>query len=199
MLEIAAQYCDGVALHPLAGIRPYFDHITLPALERGAARAETDRNLAKALWYICSVHEDADVARLRAANVLAFYFSTPSYANPLEGTPWDAAGAKVRAAFRESRYPTPSEELARMIPEGMTEDICLTGTPKEVAQKIDVLESSLVGMGIDELVLEPTAFGGLSAFTESCKGIIAAAAGRQSWPDTMQRSAEMSGGISKEE
>jgi len=36
--------------------------------------------------------------------------------------------------------------------------------------------SAKTGMGIDELVLEPTAHGGVPEFTESCQGIIAAAA-----------------------
>jgi alkanesulfonate monooxygenase SsuD/methylene tetrahydromethanopterin reductase-like flavin-dependent oxidoreductase (luciferase family) len=175
MLETTAQYCDGVALHPLAGIRPYLDQVTLPALERGTSRAEREHRLATALWYICSVHNDSAIARQRAATILAFYFSTPSYAAPLSGTPWEGAAAKLREAFREAGYPTPWAELARIVPEGMTNDICLTGTPEEVSQKIGALERNLAGLGIDELVLEPTAYGGLSEFTESCEGIISAA------------------------
>ena len=179
ILETTAQHCDGVALHPLAGIRPYFDEVTLPALERGSARAHRAQKLPAALWYICSVHEDRDIARQRAATILAFYFSTPSYATPLQGTRWEAAGARLREAFREAGYPTPWADLARLVPEAMAEDICLVGTAKEVAQKIAVLDQRLAAMGIDELVLEPTAHGGLSEFTESCEGIIAAAAAVQ--------------------
>jgi alkanesulfonate monooxygenase SsuD/methylene tetrahydromethanopterin reductase-like flavin-dependent oxidoreductase (luciferase family) len=176
ILETTAQHCDGVALHPLAGIRPYFDEVTLPALERGSARAQRAEKLPAALWYICSVHEDPDVARQRAATILAFYFSTPSYATPLQGTPWESTGAKLREAFREAGYPTPWDEIARLVPEAMAEDICLVGTAKEVAQNIGALEQRLASMGIDELVLEPTSHGGLPEFIESCEGIIAAAA-----------------------
>lgn len=176
ILETAAQHCDGVALHPLAGIRPYFDEVTLPALERGSNRVQRLSRLPTALWYICSVHDNPGVARHRAAVILAFYFSTPSYASPLQGTQWEGIGAKLREAFRSAGFPTPWDDLARMVPEAMTEEVCLVGTTTEVAQKICALAEPLRDMGIDELVLEPTAHGGVSEFTESCRGIIAAAA-----------------------
>jgi alkanesulfonate monooxygenase SsuD/methylene tetrahydromethanopterin reductase-like flavin-dependent oxidoreductase (luciferase family) len=176
ILETTARYCDGVALHPLAGIRPYFDEVTLPALERGSARAERQDKLPTALWYICSVHDDEDLARRRAAMVLAFYFSTPSYATPLQGTRWESTGAALREAFRAAGYPTPWHEIARLVPDEMAEGICLTGTAKNVARKIGALEGELTAMGVDELVLEPTSHEGPGEFIESCDGIIAAAA-----------------------
>jgi 5,10-methylenetetrahydromethanopterin reductase len=178
ILETTAQHCDGVALHPLAGIRPYFDEVTLPALERGSARAQRQEKLPTALWYICSVHDNEEVALQRAATILAFYFSTPSYATPLQGTQWEPVGARLREAFRDAGYPTPWKELARLVPEAMAEDICLVGTANDVTRKIADLEQRLAEMGVDELVLEPTSHGGLAEFTESCEGIIAAAAGR---------------------
>lgn len=176
ILETTAQHCDGVALHPLAGIRPYFDNVTLPALKTGSERGQRTTKLPTALWYITSVHDDPEVARQRAATILAFYFSTPSYATPLQGTRWEETGAKLVAAFRAAGYPTPWDELARLVPEGMTEEICLVGTAQDVARKINAFDQQLTSMGIDELVLEPTAHGGVPEFTESCQGIIAAAA-----------------------
>lgn len=177
ILEVTAQHCDGVAIHPLAGIRPYFDEVTAPALARGSARAGwRPGKLATALWYICSVHDDPALARERAATILAFYFSTPSYAMPLQGTRWEQTGEKLREAFRTAGYPTPWGDLVRLIPEEMVEDICLVGTAEEVRRKVDVLARDLEPMGIDELVLEPTSHSGITEFTESCTGIIAAAA-----------------------
>ena len=177
ILEVTAQHCDGVAIHPLAGIRPYFDEVTAPALARGSARAGwRPGKLATALWYICSVHDDPALALERAATILAFYFSTPSYATPLQGTRWEQTGEKLREAFRTAGYPTPWGDLVRLIPEEMVEDICLVGTAEEVRRKVDVLAKDLEPMGIDELVLEPTSHSGITEFTESCTGIIAAAA-----------------------
>lgn len=179
ILETTAQHCDGVALHPLAGIRPYFDEVTLPALDRGTALAQRVHRLPIALWYICSVHEDTELARHRAATILAFYFSTPSYASALGGTRWETVGGRLRDAFRESGYPTPWDQIANLVPSEMTEEICLVGTADEVGKKIGALEERLNGMGIDELVLEPTSHGGHAEFIESCDGIIAAAAARK--------------------
>jgi alkanesulfonate monooxygenase SsuD/methylene tetrahydromethanopterin reductase-like flavin-dependent oxidoreductase (luciferase family) len=177
ILQTTAQYCDGVAIHPLAGIRPYFDEVTAPALALGSSRADwRPGKLATALWYITSVHDDPATARARAAMILAFYFSTPSYATPLQGTRWEQAGEKLREAFRTAGYPTPWQEIARLVPDEMSEDICLVGSAQEVRRKIAALAPGLESMGIDELVLEPTSHGGIREFTESCTGIIAAAA-----------------------
>lgn len=177
MLEYSAAHCDGVALHPLAGIRPrYLHEITLPALQRGSSRAGwRDHDLELALWYICSVHPDRDTARARAAHVLAFYFCTPSYSAPLAGTGFEEVAAELQAAFRASPPPVDWTALAGLIPGEMIDAICLAGTRDEVRARLAALEPELAAAGIGELVLEPTSHGGPEVFTESCRGIIAAA------------------------
>lgn len=177
MLEHAAAHCDGVGLHPLAGIRPrYLHEVTLPALQRGNGRAGwRDHDLELALWYICSVHPDRAVARERAAHVLAFYFCTPSYAAPLIGTGFEEVATELQAAFRASPPPVDWSALAAIVPEEMIDAICLAGTCAEVRERLTVLEAELAQAGIGELVLEPAAHGGPESFVESCQGIIQAA------------------------
>jgi alkanesulfonate monooxygenase SsuD/methylene tetrahydromethanopterin reductase-like flavin-dependent oxidoreductase (luciferase family) len=177
MLEYSAAHCDGVAIHPLAGIRPrYLHEVTLPALRRGSSRAGwRDHDLELALWYICSVHPDRDVARARAAHVLAFYFCTPSYSAPLNGTGFEEVATGLQAAFRASEPPVDWQALAALIPGEMIDAICLAGTADEVRARLADLEPELAAAGVGELVLEPTTHGGPGAFAESCRGIIAAA------------------------
>src|SRR5580693_4085683 len=100
MLESAAAHCDGIALHPLTGIEPYLQNVTLPAIERGSERGT--RRPVLAMWHITSVHPDRAIARQRAAIVLAFYFSTPSYARTLEGTGWEGVATTLQEEFRKS-------------------------------------------------------------------------------------------------
>jgi hypothetical protein len=84
ILQTSAEHCHGVALHPLAGFAPYLEDTIVPALAAGSAPAQwRPGKLWTSLWYIVSVHEDPDVARERAARLLAFYFSTPSYQTPI--------------------------------------------------------------------------------------------------------------------
>jgi alkanesulfonate monooxygenase SsuD/methylene tetrahydromethanopterin reductase-like flavin-dependent oxidoreductase (luciferase family) len=177
MLEYAAAHCDGIALHPLAGLRPrYLHEVTLPAVQRGSRRAAwRDHDLELSLWYICSVHPDRDVARARAAHVLAFYFCTPSYSAPLNGTGFEEVATELQAAFRANKPPIDWESLAKLIPSEMVDAICLAGTAEDVRARLTDLETELAAAGISELVLEPTTHGGPDAFTESCRGIIAAA------------------------
>jgi alkanesulfonate monooxygenase SsuD/methylene tetrahydromethanopterin reductase-like flavin-dependent oxidoreductase (luciferase family) len=177
MLEHAAAHCDGVGLHPLAGIRPrYLNEVTLPALQRGSSKASwREHDLELALWYICSVHPDRAIARARAAHVLAFYFCTPSYSAPLAGTGFEGIATELQAAFRASPPPVDWESLAALIPAEMVDAICLAGTAAEVRARLTGLEDELAACGIGEIVLEPTSHGGPGAFAESCRGIIEAA------------------------
>jgi alkanesulfonate monooxygenase SsuD/methylene tetrahydromethanopterin reductase-like flavin-dependent oxidoreductase (luciferase family) len=178
MLETAAAHCDGVGLHPVAGIQPYFDEVALPALALGHRRSakRRDEKLSIALWYICSVHEDRVIARQRAADVLAFYFSTPSYGTPLQGSVWAGVAVQVRDAFRAAVPNVDWRALGELIPEEMIDELCLAGTRDEVSERLIPLEHELAERGVDELVLEPTSHSGVTEFRESCEGIIRVAA-----------------------
>jgi alkanesulfonate monooxygenase SsuD/methylene tetrahydromethanopterin reductase-like flavin-dependent oxidoreductase (luciferase family) len=173
MLESAATHCDGIALHPLTGIEPYLQDVTLPAIERGAERGS--RRPVLAMWRITSVHPDRAIARQRAAIVLAFYFSTPSYARTLEGTGWEGVAATLQEEFRRSVPPIDWRPLAEKVPDDMLDAICLAGTPEDVANKTRALEEMYAKAGIEELVFEPTSHGGVEMLEQSCSGIVRAA------------------------
>jgi alkanesulfonate monooxygenase SsuD/methylene tetrahydromethanopterin reductase-like flavin-dependent oxidoreductase (luciferase family) len=170
MLESAAAHCDGIALHPLTGIEPYLQDVTLPAIERGAERGS--RRPVLAMWRITSVHHDRAIARQRAAIVLAFYFSTPIYARALEGTGWEQVAAALQSEFRISVPPIDWRPLAEKIPDDMLDAICLAGTPEDVASKVHVIEDMYAKVGVDELVFEPTSHGGVEMLAQSCSGIV---------------------------
>ena len=134
ILQTSAEHCHGVAMHPLAGFSPYLEDTVVPALADGASRAHWRAGkLWTSLWYITSVHQDPDVARRRAAALLAFYFSTPSYQTPIQGTRWEQTGADLRDGLRAGR---PWDELTRMVPREMVEETCLAGTAEEVREKL---------------------------------------------------------------
>jgi 5,10-methylenetetrahydromethanopterin reductase len=178
ILQTSAEHCHGVAMHPLAGFSPYLENTVVPSLADGASRASwRPGRLWTSLWYIASVHQDPDVARRRAAGLLAFYFSTPSYQTPIQGTRWEQTGADLRDGLRAGR---PWDELTRMVPREMVEETCLAGTAEEVRDKLGLVSSRLAPLGIDELVLEPPLTRTPAEFAESMRGIIAvlAAGGR---------------------
>jgi alkanesulfonate monooxygenase SsuD/methylene tetrahydromethanopterin reductase-like flavin-dependent oxidoreductase (luciferase family) len=170
ILQTSAEHCHGVAMHPLAGFSPYLEDTIVPALAGGARRARWRASqLWTSLWYITSVHQDPDVARQRAAALLAFYFSTPSYQAPIQGTRWEQTGAELRDGLRAGKS---WDELRSMVPREMVEQTCLAGTAAEVREKLGLVTSRLASLGIDELVLEPPLTRTPAEFEESMRGII---------------------------
>lgn len=170
ILQTSAQHCHGVALHALAGFSPYLENTVVPALAKGAERAEwRQAKLWTSLWYIVSVHDDPEEARRRAAASLAFYFSTPSYQTPIQGTRWERTGAELRDGLRAGKS---WDELARAVPREMVEETCLAGTQEEVREKLGVVTNRLAALGIDELVCQVPHTRTPEEFEESMRGII---------------------------
>jgi alkanesulfonate monooxygenase SsuD/methylene tetrahydromethanopterin reductase-like flavin-dependent oxidoreductase (luciferase family) len=170
ILQASAEHCHGVAMHPLAGFAPYLEDTVVPALAAGSARAQwRPGKLWTSLWYIVSVHADPEVARERAARLLAFYFSTPSYQTPIQGTRWEQAGAALRDGLRAGRT---WDELTAMVPREMAQETCLAGTAAEVRDQLAVVTARLEPLGVDELVLEPPLTRTPVEFEESVRGII---------------------------
>jgi alkanesulfonate monooxygenase SsuD/methylene tetrahydromethanopterin reductase-like flavin-dependent oxidoreductase (luciferase family) len=146
MLATAASCCDGIALHPLAAELHYLD----ARLKR--VRAARPAGLPLASWRITSIDDDPRAAFQRARESIAFYFSTPSYADVARGRPWEAAAAEIATRFRSgtARW----SELADLVPDEMVGDLALAGTPDDVRAQIVVVEAELANRGIDELVLQ---------------------------------------------
>ena len=164
---------DGVLLHPLALSPAHLQERLLPAIRQGAADREMPRIVA---WCITSVDPDSERARERARSQLAFYFSTPSYAAVAQGAEWQDVPLRVQEAFRSDTSQRWSD-LAHLIPDGMLDDLTLSGTPAEVAAKATVLAQDLARAGVAEI-----AFAAAGAdvdseeFTFSCGQIVDALA-----------------------
>ncbi|WP_214104736.1 LLM class flavin-dependent oxidoreductase [Acrocarpospora catenulata] len=169
MLRHAARSFDGVALHPLSSAVHYLDDVVVPALRKGMEMKQARTSLA--VWRVTSIDEDGALARERVKSNLAFYFSTPSYASVVQGTPWLPVAEAVQARFREigPRW----SEIAALVPDEMVEAFSLAGTPQEVADRLPALEAELAARGADELVFQTVGIGLDDEQTvENCRRII---------------------------
>lgn len=155
MLRSAAQSCDGVALHPLAGAPGYLERTVAPAMAAGARRG--GRSPALACWLITSVDHDPELALRRARRQLAFYFSTPSYAGIVEGTAWEGAVVAIQERHREvgPRW----DEIADLVPSAMASELTLTGTPDSVSAELAQFEARFREVGADEVVFQTVGIG----------------------------------------
>lgn len=151
MLRLAAKYCDGVALHPLASFAPYLDQVAWPAIQRGDD-AKGHRSWTAA-WRITSIADNADDAMTQARVNLAFYFTTPSYQSVTAGTRWESVTRRVRESFRAESGQS-FADLAQLIPPEMVDEFCLVGTPRTIDGRIGELAAVLAARGVDELVFQ---------------------------------------------
>ncbi|MHB2029488.1 MAG: LLM class flavin-dependent oxidoreductase [Acidimicrobiales bacterium] len=155
MLRISARSCDGVAVHPLGGSVKYLDRVVLPAIAAGVG--SSGRHPELAIWRISSIDDDDSVARERARQSLAFYFSTPSYAAAAEETGWGEVADRVRDMYRECGSDWAG--ISKLIPDEMVMEFCLAGDPDSVRRQWMSLQEQYESRGVTEIVFQAAAAG----------------------------------------
>lgn len=136
MTALAGEVADGLVTHPTNTSPRFLRERARPRLEHGAARRERDlagfQLLASPL--IATGPSDADVARERASirQLLAFLYSTPSYAPTLELYGWQETGAALHRMSRAGHW----TEMADAIPEAMLEALVPSAPYTEIAATI---------------------------------------------------------------
>jgi alkanesulfonate monooxygenase SsuD/methylene tetrahydromethanopterin reductase-like flavin-dependent oxidoreductase (luciferase family) len=151
MTRYMAASCDGVALHSLGILQPYFEDHVVPALKSGAERA--GRYPRVAAWIITAVNDDEEMARQACRRQLAFYFSTPSYGSLLDGHEWAGAAEQIRLEAKNRQY-SEWEVIARLVPEEMIDGLAIAATPATFKAKLARLADRLSVGGVDELALQ---------------------------------------------
>ncbi len=135
MIEIAGEVADGWIIHPLHSVS-YVDHVALPALHAGAARAGRDPATIEisAQTIVMVGSDEAQIARARqgARLQLAFYGSTPAYRGMLEHHGWGALQPELNRMTREGRW----GEMSALISDQMLAVVGVCGTPLEVGRKL---------------------------------------------------------------
>jgi probable F420-dependent oxidoreductase len=171
MTRYMAGSCDGVALHSLAVFEPYFEEVTLPAIKRGAESAGRTPRIAA--WKIVAAADDEARARTLARRQLAFYFSTPSYGSVIAGHRWEPVGAAIREESKRRQY-REWDEVARVIPDDMVDELTVAGTAIQVGEKLEKLERRLGPLGVDELVLQIVGGETAEETLSNCIAVVAA-------------------------
>jgi probable F420-dependent oxidoreductase len=135
MTEVAGEVADGFMIHPFA-TEQSIRTITLPALERGAARAGRSRkDLEIAFPLMMAVGEtDEEMARALGAvkTQLAFYGSTPAYKVVLDVHGWGDLHPELNRLTKEGRW----DEMGGLITDEMIDAFVVRGAPEDVAKKV---------------------------------------------------------------
>jgi probable F420-dependent oxidoreductase len=132
MTEVAGEVADGLICHRFSTER-HLREVTLPALERGAARA--GRDLADFELVAPGFVVAADTERERAEGLdfvreqIGFYGSTPAYRGVLEVHGWGDLHDELNALANTGEW----DRLASVIDDEVLEAFGIVGTPEEVA------------------------------------------------------------------
>lgn len=135
MCEMTAEVADGILVMPFNSER-HFAERTMPAIERGFAKAGRDReDFEIILEVICAVGQtDAEIEAAAAGvkTLLGFYGSTPSYRPVLDVEGWGELQPELNTLSKQGDW----AGMARKIDDEVLRTIAVVGTPQEVAAEI---------------------------------------------------------------
>lgn len=135
MTEVAGETCDGFLAHGFTTER-YLKEKTLPALERGKARAETPcENFQISLpAFVVTGRDDADFAKAKTAvkAQIAFYGSTPAYRSVLELHGWGDLQDELNGLSKQGKW----VEMGECLDDEVLEAFAVVGEPEQIASGI---------------------------------------------------------------
>lgn len=135
MTEVAGEVCDGIILHGFTTER-YVREVTLPALERGWAKAGKTRaefQLSGPLFVVTGANED-ELAKARAGTKqqIAFYGSTPAYRGVLELHGWGDLQPDLNRMSKEGKW----AEMGELIDDEILATFAVVGEPEAIATEL---------------------------------------------------------------
>jgi len=136
MTEVAGEVCDGFLCHGFTTER-YLREVTLPALERGAAKA--GRTLADieisgpAFVVTGTTEEELAASAAGTKQQIAFYGSTPAYRGVLELHGWGGLQDDLNRMSKEGKW----KEMGELIDDDILNTFAVVAEPEKLAPGLD--------------------------------------------------------------
>ncbi|MFA1546038.1 TIGR03617 family F420-dependent LLM class oxidoreductase [Actinomadura chokoriensis] len=132
MTEVAGEVADGFFVHPFTTDR-YVREVTLPALERGRAKAGEegfDGYTVCGSAMVVTGHTEEETAKAARGikRQIAFYGSTPAYRPVLDLHGLGDLQPELTALSKEGRW----REMTDLITDDILDEFAVTGTPDEI-------------------------------------------------------------------
>ena len=136
MTEVAGEVCDGFLCHGFTTER-YLREVTLPALERGAAKAGrtlADIEISGPAFVVTGANEE-EMARSTAGTKqqIAFYGSTPAYRGVLELHGWGGLQDDLNKMSKEGKW----QEMGELITDEILHTFAVVAEPEKLAAGLD--------------------------------------------------------------
>jgi len=135
MTEVAGEVADGMILHGFTTER-YVREVTLPALERGFAKAGNQRadfEISGPLFVVTGDNDqEIDAARTGTKQQIAFYGSTPAYRGVLELHGWGDLQDDLNRLSKQGQW----VEMGELITDDILEAFAVIAAPEDIPKAL---------------------------------------------------------------
>jgi probable F420-dependent oxidoreductase len=135
MTEVAGEVADGVIIHAFT-TEKYLRETTLPALERGFARAGKSRKdfeISYPVFVVTGKDDKAiEAAKVATRRQIAFYGSTPAYKPVLDSIGVGDLQSDLNSMSKQGRW----EEMGQLITDDIVKEFAVVGPPSSIAGQI---------------------------------------------------------------
>jgi probable F420-dependent oxidoreductase len=144
MTEVAGEVCDGFICHGFTTER-YLREVTLPALERGRAKAgktlEGFEIAGPSFVVTGNDAEEMEKAAVGTRQQIAFYGSTPAYRGVLELHGWGGLQEELNALSKQGQW----KEMGELIDDDMLNTFAVVAEPEAVAPELGKRYGDVIG------------------------------------------------------
>ena len=135
MTEVAGEVCDGFLCHPFTTER-YLREVTLPALERGRAKAGVSMNgydiSGPSFVVTGDTDEEVERSSTTTRRQIAFYGSTPAYRPVLDIHGWGDLQDELNTLSKRGQW----VEMGTLIDDEILNTFAVVAPPEEVAPEL---------------------------------------------------------------
>lgn len=135
MTEVAGEVCDGFICHGFT-TEKYLREVTIPALERGRAKAgktmEGFEIVGPSFVVTAADDNDLEAAAVATRQQIAFYGSTPAYRGVLELHGWGGLQDELNALSKQGKW----VEMGTVIDDEILNTFAVVGQPGQIAPEL---------------------------------------------------------------
>lgn len=143
MTEVAGEVCDGILIHGFTTER-YVREVTIPAVERGlakAGRSRTEFEVSGPLFVVTgTTDEEIEAAKTGTRQQIAFYGSTPAYRGVLDLHGWGDLQPELNTLSKQGKW----VEMGGLIDDDILDAFAVVAEPEGVAAELKRRYSGIV-------------------------------------------------------
>ena len=135
MTEVAGEVCDGFLCHGFT-TEKYLREVTIPALERGRAKAGKTMDgfeiVGPSFVVTGTNDEELDAAAAGTRQQIAFYGSTPAYRPVLDLHGWGGLQDELNALSKQGEW----VQMGKLIDDEILNTFAVVGAPEQIAPEL---------------------------------------------------------------